>query len=248
MLSYVTRRGDARHTETVTVPEFTAQASKTVSNRPAPPASGPRQAAPPPPPGSEAEAAAIAAVALVLGAGFAGATIVAAKLATVLRPFGIGRRATVVSWELALSGQHLGGPYPPRTARRATYRLQLQRSAAYLFAAARRLQAAINKGTLREAIALERRYAVAHHRAQANRHRAAGAVDAATAAYGTTLGWYAHNDKRTTTECRQAHGRNFRPDAMPAIGFPGAVHPHCRCVPGPPWPQGAMMVSRRAAA
>lgn len=43
------------------------------------------------------------------------------------------------------------------------------------------------------------------------------------------LGWRAMMDDRTTAECRAANGRNFDPTRVPPIGYPGAVHPNCRC-------------------
>lgn len=194
-------------------------------------------------PPEDPDAAAVAAVLAVVGAGYVG-TAAAGKLASILRPFRISPRATMAAWELAFGKGIIGGPYPRRSARSQTVRLQLQRSARYLIQAAKRLQLGINQGRLREALAAERRWAVAHLQAQRNRQRAAATVDAEAAIRGLVLGWHARNDKITSRECRAAHGRNFRADQMPAIGYPGMVHPHCRCVPGPAWPSGAMMVRR----
>jgi SPP1 gp7 family putative phage head morphogenesis protein len=55
---------------------------------------------------------------------------------------------------------------------------------------------------------------------------------------GTIVGWYAHYDSKTSPACRLANGNNF--DAMQGtvIGYPGSVHPHCRCFAGPPHPNG----------
>jgi len=71
--------------------------------------------------------------------------------------------------------------------------------------------------------------------------RAAAQVDTAVMDHGLLLGWHSVNDRRTSPECRAANRHNFRADDMPLIGFPGAVHPHCRCWPGAPFP-GAPMV------
>lgn len=63
------------------------------------------------------------------------------------------------------------------------------------------------------------------------------AVDMAALQHGLLLGWYAHHDDRTTPECADADGKNFRADAMPLIGYPGTVHgSSCRCTPGAPFP------------
>jgi hypothetical protein len=55
----------------------------------------------------------------------------------------------------------------------------------------------------------------------------------ASTSKGGLLGWYSRNDDRTSAECLAAHGKNFDPNVIPPIGYPGSVHPHCRCRPGP---------------
>ncbi len=59
--------------------------------------------------------------------------------------------------------------------------------------------------------------------------------------HGPLLGWNAKIDARTTEECRAANGRNFYAYSPPVIGYPGAVHLYCRCVPGPPHVGGKMV-------
>lgn len=104
--------------------------------------------------------------------------------------------------------------------------------AAYLVAAARRVQAAVRSGSsLRAALAAERPNLMAHLAAQANRRQAALAVDKAAARHGLLLGWRARMDSRTSAECAAADGKNFDVRRPPAIGWPGSVHPHCRCRP-----------------
>lgn len=104
--------------------------------------------------------------------------------------------------------------------------------AAYLVAAARRVQASVRSGSsLRAALAAEKPYLDAHLAAQANRKRAALAVDKAAARHGLILGWKARMDSRTSAECAAADGRNFDVRRPPGIGWPGSVHPHCRCRP-----------------
>lgn len=111
--------------------------------------------------------------------------------------------------------------------------LEITYRAQYVYAASRRVAAAVASGVSREqALAAEHRYFNQHIDAIVNRKESAIAVDEAAAKFGDELGWYAKMDARTTEECRQANGRNFNASRMPAIGYPGAVHPHCRCKAG----------------
>jgi hypothetical protein len=129
-------------------------------------------------------------------------------------------------------------------------RLNTLRRAQYAVMAARRLTSSIltarSRGlTARDAVAqaipAERRYFGQHIEAAWVRARAAAQVDSAAADFGPVLGWNTVRDRRTSPECRAAGGKNFRADVMPAIGWPGAVHNHCRCYAGPPVP-GARMI------
>lgn len=90
----------------------------------------------------------------------------------------------------------------------------------------------------------ERRNFALHIQASAQRVLAASDVDALAGQYGTTLGWYAKNDKRTTAECRNANGKNFSAINPPTIGWPGVVHVHCRCRPGAPHRGASMLPSK----
>lgn len=129
----------------------------------------------------------------------------------------------------------------PHVAEIAMRRQNLLRRAAYLVSAARRLTTAVKAHEIPAALRVERRYLAAHLDANANRTLAARAVAATAKVQGTrfsypvgVIGWYATLDERTSPECRRANGRNFDPSRIPPIGFPGTVHPHCRCRPGPP--------------
>lgn len=110
-------------------------------------------------------------------------------------------------------------------------------TAAYFVNASQRLQTAIDEHGLvglGSALGDERRYFLAHVRAQRARTAAAAAVDMAAREHGRTLGWYAHDDDRTTPECAQADGSNFDATRVPAIGWPGTPHGGtCRCWAGP---------------
>jgi hypothetical protein len=74
-----------------------------------------------------------------------------------------------------------------------------------------------------------------------NREKAGAAVDSASMEHGRLLGWHTVIDQRTSPECLAAAGHNFHADQMPAIGYPGMVHPNCRCFPGRPYPSGKLM-------
>lgn len=140
----------------------------------------------------------------------------------------------------------------------AMHRANLMHRAAYLVSAARRLSRPFRGprlgmgDRLKATIETEKRYLAQHLDAVSNRVRAAEQVGQAMRVQSkrvarinetngvpgrpssSLLGWYAVMDERTSAECRRAHGRNFDPRQIPMIGFPGAVHPHCRCRPGPP--------------
>ncbi|UTN93011.1 capsid maturation protease [Streptomyces phage Marky] len=114
----------------------------------------------------------------------------------------------------------------------------LRYRAAFIINALRRILAAPDK---KIAMKRELDYWKAHIRAGQRRKLMGRRVDFVAKRHGELLGWYAKMDDRTSAECRAADGRNFLAFTPPVIGYPGGVHPHCRCVPGPPHP-GAKMV------
>lgn len=110
------------------------------------------------------------------------------------------------------------------------------RRASYMTQAALRMTTALRTGDPGQVSKTWKRelvYMGQHLQAQARRNLAAKQVGAVWRAGGkpALLGWKAKMDARTTAECRQANGRNFDPRRIPTIGYPGTVHPHCRCVP-----------------
>lgn len=117
------------------------------------------------------------------------------------------------------------------------------RQAAYVVNAARRVQAQVDAGVPRElAVEKERRIYWQHRAASDRRLVVAVRIDTAANTFGNELGWYAVVDGRTDSKCKQANGGNFSALRMPQIGWPGTVHPRCRCTPGPPHPGGKMLV------
>lgn len=122
---------------------------------------------------------------------------------------------------------------PSARALGATQKIEPVYRAQYVHAASQRLAAGLKMGKSRsDLLAAERRYFNQHIEAVGKRRAVAGAVDKAAQRWGDDLGWYAKMDSITSEECRDANGKNFRASEMPPIGYPGAVHPHCRCKPG----------------
>lgn len=122
---------------------------------------------------------------------------------------------------------------PSATALTESQSLEPTYRAQYVLAGSRRVQAAVDAGTpRREAIAREKVYFEQHLHAVRNRFNSAQQVDNASKKYGPVLGWHATLDSRTSKECREAHGKNFEVTTRPAIGYPGSVHPRCRCRAG----------------
>lgn len=120
---------------------------------------------------------------------------------------------------------------PSATASSEASGLEASYRAAYVLAASERI-AGLSGDERRAALRRERTYFNQHLDAVKKRRSAASAVDKMRARYGDELGWYAKMDSLTSAECRAANGKNFSASRIPAIGYPGSVHPHCRCKPG----------------
>lgn len=179
------------------------------------------------------------------------------KIATN-QPVGTGLIPAVIRYRRRRPGSTLGrwvGQYedvldnpknnrPMLSAVRATRRSELTYRAAYLLNAARRIHADLRAGrSIGQAMGRERTNWAAHLDARDRRMVAAADIDVAAKAYGDLLGWYSMDDARTSEECRLAGGHNFHVGARPLIGYPGTVHPNCRCRPGMPY-DGAKTVDQ----
>jgi hypothetical protein len=187
------------------------------------------------------------ALALAAAEALAGATTVAAAagvLGALFAAAGIRRAALTAALSVVMGmPPDRAGFYGPATAQVA--RLNLIRRAQFLIASARRMTSVLASAAshgqnplaaLAAAAGDERRWYGQHLAAGWNRQRAAAQADSAAMTWGPVLGWYATVDSRTSLECWRADRHNFRADDMPVIGFPGMVHPHCRCMPGAPFP------------
>lgn len=153
-----------------------------------------------------------------------------AALLALLVPWGFRIDVVKVAYKISMTRgtgtetRRMGPAELAAVRQAATYRAWfIQNSAA-------RMQARMAQGeSLADAARAEAAYLTAHQRAQARRRHAARQVDAAAAKYGRVLQWSARMDTRTTAECRAADGHVFKADAGTLIGWPGAVHPFCRC-------------------
>jgi hypothetical protein len=209
-----------------------------------------QQAGQAPPPQQPQAGQTVAQVATVL----AGATTVAAALA-MLMPLLYFQRMREMEVRSIL---HVVLGHPPEAtgisgpATERIWRLNLIRRAQYVVAAVLRLHrevdGAVSRGenpltALLAGVERERRYYALHLLAGWNRMDAAARVDTAVMQVGLLLGWNTVIDSHTSPECLAANGHNFRADHMPKIGYPGAVHPHCRCYAGPPRPGANLLAA-----
>lgn len=110
----------------------------------------------------------------------------------------------------------------------------IHRRAAYIVNAVRRMNTALTTHqapTIRATWNQELNHLAAH--LQANHKRNESAINLARrwkhAGHPDLMGWQALLDGNTSPECAEASGRNFDPTVVPTIGYPGSVHPHCRC-------------------
>lgn len=181
----------------------------------------------PPPPKSDA-----ALITLIAGALAMGKSVQAT--ATILSPLiGIPVPTLLIVLALAQSRsiKYAVSTIPSATAMSESSALEPTYRGEYVLAASRRLQGT-SGADRQKALQAERRYFAQHLEAVKKRRAAAAAVDKARAQFGDELGWHARLDNRTSPECREANGRNFSASRIPPIGWPGSVHPDCRCKPG----------------
>jgi SPP1 gp7 family putative phage head morphogenesis protein len=125
-------------------------------------------------------------------------------------------------------GHHGGGSYRLTTAHQDALIGEPAYRAQFLVNSAKRLAVAHDMGVGDIQLAKERAYLAAHRRATRNRLQVAERIDA-MAQDSPWLEWHTVLDEKTTPDCRAMNGQIFTLDQPPAIGWPGAVHPQCRC-------------------
>lgn len=179
---------------------------------------------------SDAEAIALIAAALLVGAS---AQATANSLSPRLGiPVDVLLPVLVIAFSKPLN--YGVSTIPSVPASKETSDLEATFRAQYVLAAARRLIVATDAAR-DAALKREQRYFNQHLEATRNRRTSAATVDKAKRKWGNELGWHAKMDSITSEECKEANGRNFYADQMPPIGYPGTVHPYCRCRPGKPF-------------
>lgn len=178
--------------------------------------------------------------------------VIVAALVALLKPLRIRRVAIMAAVGLAMhdrSSAHTPNarlkvngldPKSPAAAVARSQRVQeLHYRAAYLLAAAKRIQAQLNEGSsVREAVQKEAPIYKRHEAARKNRLDSAAKVAKASDLFGDELGWYRNPDSHSETECLAADGNNFSSSQGTIIGWPGSVHPQCACEAGPPHEDG----------
>lgn len=214
----------------------------------------PRQ--PPPPTAPAIPPSTLAAMALPLAALLLTAVSAAAVIAALKLRFKLGVLSALfwlaLLWVLSrIVMQHL----PPVTgvtgpASEQTSRMNTARRAQFAIASTVRVMNAMLVARAHgenatqageQQVERERRYYQQHLDAMRQRAIAAAEVDMAVLEYGPILGWKAVLDSHTSAECRAADRSNFYAARPPYIGYPGAVHPSCRCKPVAPWPGGRLL-------
>lgn len=182
---------------------------------------------------TDAELIAIIAGAIAIGAPLAAT---ATSLSAVIG-IPVATLSAVLKFALVKPGTY--GPsqiHGVTTAAAESARVEPIFRAEYVLASSRRVHAEVSRGvSLDEATRRENQYYRQHLEAMLNRAKIAGNIDRMAGRYGDLLGWYAKLDNRTSPECREANGKNFNASVRPPIGYPGSVHPHCRCKPGKPF-------------
>lgn len=191
--------------------------------------------------------AAIAAL-LIVGAAL---DVTAAGIAKITR-----LPLTAVEGALTAAGGHpvpMSQPSTANTAYAATKAANRMFRAAFILNSSRRIATGLRAGQdLPTLIGKEKAAWNLHKQATSRRLLKAKAVDFAgqsfghTTPQGTLLGWNAVIDGRTDSTCIAADGTNFYAEKPPMIGYPGSVHMHCRCTPGPPHPGAKMTYATSA--
>ena len=158
------------------------------------------------------------------------------RVAGLMAPFRLGRSAIIEAVRIAMIRPVTTLPETARRAAGETRKTEYYYRAAYIVQSAQRIHRTTRAGQpLSTAVRSERAAYQRHLDAQGKRATQAGKINRIAARFGDTLGWYAVMDSKTSAECRAANGKNFTAGDRPAIGYPGTVHPECRCVPGKPF-------------
>lgn len=156
------------------------------------------------------------------------------RVAGFLAPLKLGRSAIIEAVRIAMIRPVTTIPDTAKRASAQVREAEFYYRAAYIVQAAHRIHQVTRAGRpLSDAVRGERAAYQRHLDAQGKRATSAMKINRLSARGDGKLGWYATLDSRTSPECRAANGKNFFADQRPSIGYPGSVHPSCRCEPGP---------------
>lgn len=157
------------------------------------------------------------------------------RIARLFAPLRLNREAIIAAVHVALIRPVTTIPEKAKYASATTRESEFFFRATFMLQSAIRIHNGLREGRSKfDLERKERKYYQQHLEIQSKRASAARAADRLVARHGNILGWYTVLDNRTSPECKQAHGKNFDVTRRPSIGFPGSVHPSCRCKPGPP--------------
>lgn len=183
-----------------------------------------------------------------------GATVaaLASGISLILKPFGIDYKPVLVALSLTSAGtvakpnarlviNGIEAADGAADAVRAQATRELYFRAAYVIAAAGRLQRAAKAGQFDAAVSRETALFILHEAARKNRLDTAASVAKTASDWGDYLGWYRDPASRSEPECIAADGNNFYASKGTTIGLPGSVHKGCNCFSGPAHPMGGMV-------
>lgn len=139
---------------------------------------------------------------------------------------------------LAVNYKPADPPKPGKlnTAEKAARLGNLKFRATFIVKAAKRLTDVNDPAEMKAILKKEKEYFKMHRDASARRIQSAKMSDRYSNLYNTpVLGWYAVLDDRTSPDCEYLDGKNYEALNPPGNLHPGSRHPHCRCLPGPPF-------------
>ncbi|WP_328691407.1 hypothetical protein OHA74_20785 [Streptomyces phaeochromogenes] len=177
-------------------------------------------------------------------------SVIKSRITTLLAPLGLDKDAVAEATNLAMN---IPRDYEPMKVGNGTAKASIRTKlirirAGYLLKASRRLSAGIKDVPLKEKrnklareVTRESKYFKLHQQMQRKRIQAAKDVDRMAKVYGDVLGWLSLPGGPRSEICQKANGHNFKVSEMPAIGFPGAVHLHCRCIAVAPWAGASLL-------
>jgi hypothetical protein len=107
--------------------------------------------------------------------------------------------------------------------------------------ALRRIVTAGRLPDMREQLDKEKDLFSKHRRQARHRTEIYALMDQMARVYGRLLGFYLDPNENNCAICKEMEGKNFYYYRQPRDGYPGAVHPNCKCSAGAPFPNAPML-------